>query len=78
MKCGGHVGRAHEKALKQFKSKKEFDSGYVLRHKESFPEVESVVCTCKGRKHSRSCGYLSDVFVYSVSLEEFLLRYITV
>jgi len=27
MKCGGHVGRAHANALKELKSKKEFDSG---------------------------------------------------
>ena len=65
MKCGGHVGRAHEKALKQLKAKKEFDSGYISRHKDSFPEVESVVCTCKGRKHSTSCGCFSDVFIQS-------------
>lgn len=60
MKCGGHVGRAHEKALKSLKSK-EFDSGYISRHKEDFPEVESVVCTCKGKKHSATCGCFSDI-----------------
>lgn len=65
MKCGGHVGRAHEKALKELKTKKEFDSGYVSKHKERFPEVESVVCCCKGKRHSQKCGCFNDSFIQS-------------
>ena len=63
MKCGGHVGRSHEKALQQLKAKKEFDSGYVSKHKENFPAVQTVVCSCKGKRHSQKCGCLTDAFI---------------
>ena len=36
MKCCNH-GRAHANVLKELKAKKEFDSGYIARHKENFP-----------------------------------------
>ena len=65
MKCGGHVGRAHAKALKDLKPKKEFDTGYIAKHKEEFPDVEKVVCCCKGKRHSAKCGCLSDAFIES-------------
>ena len=52
MKCGGHVGRSHAKALKDSKSRKDLDSGYIDRHKGDFPEVSTVVCGC-----------LSDAFI---------------
>lgn len=65
MKCGGHVGRAHEKALKELKTKKEFDSGYISKHKADFPRVESVTCSCKGKRHSKGCGCFSDTFIQS-------------
>lgn len=65
MKCGGHVGRAHAKALKDLKAKKEFDSGYIAKHKEEFPSVQEVVCTCKGKRHSSTCGCFSDSFIES-------------
>ena len=50
MKCGGHVDRAHEKALKQLKSKKEFDSGYISRHGQ-FPRG-GVSCVHLQRKET--------------------------
>ena len=65
MKCGGHVGRAHAKALKDLKPKKEFDTGYIAKHKEEFPDVDKVVCCCKGKRHSAKCGGLTDSFIES-------------
>ena len=65
MKCGGHVGRAHAKALKDLKPKKEFDTGYIAKHKDEFPDVEKVVCCCKGKRHSAKCGCLTDGFIES-------------
>ena len=65
MKCGGHVGRSHANALKELKSKKEFDSGYIARHKVEFPAVEEVVCKCKGKRHSKNCGCFNDGFIES-------------
>lgn len=65
MKCGGHVGRSHANALKELKAKKTFDSGYVSKHKKSFPDVSKVECTCKGKRHSANCGCFSDAFIES-------------
>ena len=65
MKCGGHVGRSHAKALKELKSKKELDSVYISKHKEEFPAVEEVVCKCKSKRHSSKCGCLTDSFIES-------------
>ena len=39
MKCGGHVGRAHGKALKSYKAKKEFTEVYMAKHENDFPSV---------------------------------------
>ena len=63
MKCGGHVGRAHGKALKELMKKKMFTVDYKSKHKDKFPEVESVVCCCKGRRHRSGCGCISDAFI---------------
>ena len=49
MKCGGHVGRSHANALKELKAKKEFDSGYISKHRSNFPEVAKIICCCKGK-----------------------------
>ena len=65
MKCGGHVGRSHANALKQLKSTKEFDTGYINKHKAPFPDVATVKCNCKGRKHSAQFGCISDTFIES-------------
>ena len=65
MKCGGHVGRSHGNALKELKAKKEFDSGYISKHRHDFPEVSSIVCKCKGKRHSANCGCLTDKFIES-------------
>ena len=64
MKCGGHVGRSHANALKELRSK-EFDSGYLYKHKDAFPAIEEVVCKCKVRRHSEKCGCFSDNFIES-------------
>ncbi len=65
MKCGGHVGRSHANALKEMKSKKDFDTGYVSKHKGEFPAVQEVVCKCKGKRHSKKCGCFNDAFIES-------------
>ena len=65
MKCGGHVGQSHANALKDLKSKKEFDCGYISKHKQEFPSVEEVVCSCKGKRHSAKCGCFTDSFIES-------------
>ena len=59
------MGRAHANGLKELKSKKEFDSGYISKHKDEFSAVEEVVCMCKGKKHSAKCGCFSDAFIES-------------
>ena len=65
MKCGGHVGRSHANALKDIKTKKEFDCGYIAKHKHVFPGVSSVICKCKGKRHSAHCGCFTDNFIES-------------
>lgn len=62
MKCGGHVGRSHANALKDLKAKKEFDSGYISKHRH---DVHNVVCKCKGKRHSSQCGCFTDNFIQS-------------
>ena len=57
------MGRSHAKALKDWKSKKDLDSGYIDKHKSDFPKVSTVVCVCKGKRHSAKCGCLSDGFI---------------
>ena len=62
MKCGGHVGRAHGNRLKEMKSKKEFTSDFK-KNRHNFPQVDTVTCNCKGKRHSRGCGCLTDTFI---------------
>ena len=59
------MGRSHAHALKELKSKKEFDSGYISKQKDEFPAVEEVVCKCKGKRYSAKCGGCSDSFIES-------------
>ena len=59
------MGRSHAHALKELKARKEFDAGYISRHKRDFPEVETVLCNCKGKRHSVKCGCFSDAFIES-------------
>lgn len=63
MKCGGHIGRAHGNALKDLKKKKFFTVDYKNKHKDEFPEAESVVCSCKGKQHKSGCGCITDAFI---------------
>lgn len=63
MKCGGHVGRAHGNSLKEIKSKKEFTVDYKKKHRNNFPQVDTVSCCCKGKRHSRGCGCFTDAFI---------------
>jgi len=57
------VGRPHAKALKDWKRKKDLDSGYIDKHKSDFPGVSTVVYICKGKRHSVKCYCLSDGFI---------------
>ena len=52
------MGRSHAKALKDWKSEKDLDSGYIEKYKSDFPAVSTVVCICKGKRHSAKCGCL--------------------
>ena len=54
---------AHTKALKDLKPKKEFDTGYIAKHK--------VVCCCKGKRHSTKCACLTDGFIESAQRNMF-------
>ena len=63
MLCAGHVGRCHTKALTKLSQKKSFTKRYINKHKESFPEVETVKCCCEGGNHSQGCGCMSDGFL---------------
>ena len=70
MLCGGHVGRAHEKKLKELKTKSSFTSQFIALHKEEFPEIESVKCCCTGKNHTfvartnkPACGCIGPGFI---------------
>ena len=78
MLCAGHVGRCHTKALTKLSQKKSFTKRYINKHKESFPEVETVKCCCEGGNHSQAvaacqmafCDRLASIsFVASCSQE---------
>lgn len=55
MLCGGHVGRSHGNNLKEYRTKKVLDKGFIDKYKKDHPEIESVKCNCHGKKHSKSC-----------------------
>ena len=60
MMCGGHAGRAHLKALQSFKTKKTFKPRFKDKHRDIFPEVDTLKCECK--THKVGCGCLSNGF----------------
>ena len=67
--CGGHVARAFEKNLKEYKTKKKFTDQFVKLHKGEFPTVSQVECHCKLRhSYSKGCGCLSDSFIKQARL----------
>ena len=68
-KCGGHVGRAHVNNLKDLAKQKVFSAGQITKWKETFPAVESAKCACK--RHSKTCGCLSDAFIQGARLNHF-------
>lgn len=37
----------------------------MSRHKDEFPSVEEVMCSCKGKLHSARCGCFNDQFIES-------------
>ena len=63
MLCSGHVVRAHVNKLKKMAGIKTFTKRYKNKHKETFPDVETVECCCAGGKHKKRCGCLSDKFI---------------
>jgi len=68
-KCGGHVGRAHANNLKELAKQKVFSAAQIARLKDKFPEAESAKCECK--RHSKSCGCLSDTFIQNARINHF-------
>ena len=52
MLCGGHVGRAHGKKLEEIKGMSTFTPAFIALHKSKFPGIESVKCSCAGKKHT--------------------------
>ena len=62
MICGGHVGKAHKKQLEQLAKMKSFTDKYKKKHREKFPQVDSVVCHCE-KQHTPGCGYLSIALI---------------
>ena len=68
-KCGGHVGRAHANNLKDLAKQKVFSAGQITKWKDTFPAVESAKCACK--RHSKTCGCLSDAFIQGARLNHF-------
>ena len=48
----GDVGRAHGKKLEKLKGMSTFSPVFIALHKSKFPAVESVKCSCAGKKHT--------------------------
>lgn len=63
MLCGGHVNRAHTKRLQELAKQKAFTAAFKNRHRESYPEVDTVACTCAGKNHKKGCGCLNEQFI---------------
>lgn len=63
MLCGGHIGRSHGNNLKEYKTKKVLDKGFIDKYKKVFPKIANVKCCCEGKKHSKTCGCMSDEFI---------------
>lgn len=59
------MGRAHGHASKDRKSKIEFTEDFKKKHEDTFPDVQSVSCKCKGKRHSKGCGCISDGLIES-------------
>ena len=68
-KCGVHVGRAHANNLKDLAKQKVFSAGQISKWTDTFPAVESAKCACK--RHSKTCGCLSDAFIQGAQLNHF-------
>ncbi|KXJ07889.1 hypothetical protein AC249_AIPGENE25248 [Exaiptasia diaphana] len=69
--CGGHVGRSYGNNLKEYKAKKVVDKGFIDKHKNNHPEILKAKCSCERKKHSKSCGCLSDDFIASAKRNHF-------
>ena len=60
MICGGHAGRAHLHQLQILSKSKILTNSYKNKHKDDFPEVNTVICCCK--RHHVGCGCMTDAF----------------
>lgn len=69
MLCGGHVGRA--KNVKEHKTTKTVTVGFKNKHKADFPKIEELECICKGKKHFKGCGCLTDSFILAAKRNHF-------
>ena len=63
------IGRAHANNLKDLARQKVFSAGQITKWKDTFPAVESAKCACK--RHSKTCGCLSDAFIQGARLNHF-------
>lgn len=68
MLCGGHVGRSHGNNLKEYKSKKVLDKGFIDQHKKKHLEIGLVKCVCEGKSY---CGCLTDDFIVAAKRNHF-------
>jgi hypothetical protein len=51
---GMHAGKAHKKQLEELAKRKSFTDKYKKKHRENFPQVDSVVCHCE-KRHVAVC-----------------------
>lgn len=70
MLCGSHVGRARGKKLEEIKVLSTFTATFIALHKSKFPAIESVKCSCVGKKHTfvaskkkPACGCIGPGFI---------------
>ena len=62
MVCGGHAGKAHKKQLEKLSKMKSFTADFRNSHRETFPQVDTVLCHCQ-KRHKLGCGCLSQAFI---------------
>ena len=64
------MGRAHGKKLEEMKGMSTFTPTLIALHKSKFPAIESVKCSCAGKKHTfvamknkSVCGCIGPGFI---------------
>ena len=69
--CGGHYGRARVKKLQKIKDWKSFTYTYKKKRENQYPSVNTVKCKCHGKKHSKSCGCMSEGFIHQAGINNY-------